>query len=548
MLHQIAAEGVRHIFGVGGANIEDLYDAIDCNRNIIGIVAKHEFSAVTMADGYARVGAGFGVVAATSGGGCLNLISGLGEAYASRIPVLALVGQPSSETAGTGAFQDGSGRNGSLDIEAIFRPVSVFCRCITEAADAMDALHAAIAAARQGGPAVLLLPKNVQQARFVSSKSSVVQISSVCTEAAASRMKLDNCARLLAGAASRIVIIAGDEVARRDARAQLAQLATALNACIAVTPDAKDVVDPAAPSLLGVAGIMGHPSVAAALSDAALCLLVGTRLPMVARGGLKRLLRDMPILSIGSEPPFVPSTHWATSDLRTWLTELIDALPPQPKTAHPAIAPLPRCTLPVPDHQGRGLRYADAVGVIDRMTPAGADIFVDAGNTGAASIHHLPVRKDGRFVAALGMGGMGYSFGAAIGSAFARGRRTIVVAGDGAFYMHGMEIHTAIEHHLPITFIVFDNSAHAMCVTREKIYYDAQYSFNRFHPAQLGNGMGAMFPRLPAFTATNVEELSHALAESVVGDGPSFVAVCCDSAELPPFAPFLEPFISSGRH
>ena len=48
---------------------------------------------------------------------------------------------------------------------------------------------------------------------------------------------------------------------------------------------------------------------------------------------------------------------------------------------------------------------------------------------------------------------------------------TVVVAGDGAFYMHGMEVHTAIEYGLPITFVVLDNSAHAMCVTREQLFY-----------------------------------------------------------------------------
>ena len=58
--------------------------------------------------------------------------------------------------------------------------------------------------------------------------------------------------------------------------------------------------------------------------------------------------------------------------------------------------------------------------VLDGVLPDGADIVVDAGNTGAAAVHYLPVRRDGRFVVALGMGGMGYSFGAGIGMAFGR--------------------------------------------------------------------------------------------------------------------------------
>src|SRR4051794_11155561 len=93
IVEHLAASGVAHIFGVDGANIEDLYDAAYFSSDVTAVLAKHEFSAATMADGYSRSGAGLGVVAATSGGGALNVVPGLGEAYASRVPVLALIGQ-----------------------------------------------------------------------------------------------------------------------------------------------------------------------------------------------------------------------------------------------------------------------------------------------------------------------------------------------------------------------------------------------------------------------------------------------------------------------
>src|SRR6201995_3056336 len=93
IVEHLAGIGVTHIFGVDGANIEDLYDAAYFRSDITAVLAKHEFSAATMADGHSRGGAGLGVVAATSGGGALNLVAGLGEAYASRVPVLALIGQ-----------------------------------------------------------------------------------------------------------------------------------------------------------------------------------------------------------------------------------------------------------------------------------------------------------------------------------------------------------------------------------------------------------------------------------------------------------------------
>src|ERR1700744_1421510 len=145
----LAGIGVDYIFGVDGANIEDLYDAAYFRSDITAVLAKHEFSAATMADGYSRSGAGLGVVAATSGGGALNLIPGLGESFTSRIPVLALVGQPATTMDGRGSFQDTSGRNGSLDAEALFAQVAVFCERLLSADDIVSAPPAAIAAAQK---------------------------------------------------------------------------------------------------------------------------------------------------------------------------------------------------------------------------------------------------------------------------------------------------------------------------------------------------------------------------------------------------------------
>src|ERR1700740_2292513 len=164
IVDRLASLGVDHIFGVDGANIEDLYDAAHFRADITAVLAKHEFSAATMADGYSRSGAGLGVVAATSGGGALNLIPGLGASLASGWPVLALVGQPATTMDGRGSFQDTSGRNGSLNADALFSAVSVFCRRVVTPSDIVSALPSAIAAARTGGPAVLLLPKDIQQA------------------------------------------------------------------------------------------------------------------------------------------------------------------------------------------------------------------------------------------------------------------------------------------------------------------------------------------------------------------------------------------------
>ncbi|MEX3770708.1 thiamine pyrophosphate-dependent enzyme, partial [Mycolicibacterium fortuitum] len=199
-----------------------------------------------------------------------------------------------------------------------------------------------------------------------------------------------------------------------------------------------------------------------------------------------------------------------------------------------------------PAHHGPGIRYRDAMAVLDSALSDGTDIVVDAGNVGASAIHYLPARRDGRFIVALGMGGMGYSFGAGIGMTFHRAasgtaRRTVVIAGDGSFFMHGMEIHTAMQYGLPITFVLFDNHAHAMCVTREQLFYEDRYSYNRFGPSRLGAGLAAMFPGLPGYDVTETRQLPQALGMALDTEGPSVLSIECSADEIPPFAAFLAP-------
>jgi acetolactate synthase-1/2/3 large subunit len=527
---------------VDGANIEDLYDAAFFRQDITAVLAKHEFSAAAMADGYSRSGAGLGVVAATSGGGCLNTVPGLGESLASRVPVLALIGQAPTTLDGRGAFQDTSGRNGALDAEALFSAVSVFCRRVTAPEDIVSALPAAIAAARTGGPAVLLLPKNIQQ----STLNPAVRVNVNANGSTHLEVQFGDpgeIAQALRQADGPITIIAGEQVARDDARAELEQLRATLRARVACVPDAKDVAGIpgfGSSSALGVTGVMGHPGVVDAVRGSAVCLLVGTRLTVTARTGLDDALAAVRTLSIGSAEPYLPCTHVRSGDLRSSLAQLACALTGSGRPRGLRVPDLVSHTeLRPPPFQGPGVRYRDAMAAIDEALPEGVDIVVDAGNTGAAAIHHLPARRGGRFVVALGMGGMGYSFGAGIGMAFARGRRTVVIAGDGSFFMHGLELHTAIQHQLPVTLLLFNNNAHAMCVTREQLFYDDMYSYNRFAPSNLGAGLAAMFPGLPSVDITEVDALPEAMRGALDLDGPSVVSVVCSADEIPPFAPFL---------
>jgi acetolactate synthase I/II/III large subunit len=530
--------GVRHVFGVGGANIEDMFAAVQRRRpELRAVLSKHEHAAGTAADAYARLSGGIGVVLATSGGGAMNLVHSIAEARASRVPLLAIVGEPPTDVQGVGAFQDTSGRGGAIDAAALFGSVSVWCRRVERAADVprllAEATNAALGA--QPGPAVLLVAKDRQRSEL-SVTGNVGDVVGPPPPRSPNPATLQKVAALLRSGA--VMIVAGDEVARAGAQPELAAVAELLDAEVAVAPDARDAFDNYSPRFLGPSGAMGTSSVARSLASAAVCLVVGTRLPLLARQGLEALLAEKPLVSLGRERPFVTSAAGqhvegdllpALRALRAELGELTFARVPAETRNEP-----PRALAAVTDK----LNARSALAAVERALPVSGVAIVDAGNTGATAVHHLRVPRGCRWLIAMGMAGMGYSFGAAIGAAFATGKRCTVLAGDGAFFMNGLDVHTAVEHQLPITYVIFDNSAHGMCLVRERLLLGENAGYNSFRRSRIGAGLSAMFPGLAAYDCQSPQQLEQALAQAAHGRGPSLISVELEDVEIPPFAVF----------
>lgn len=530
--------GVRHVFGVGGANIEDLFAAVQRRRpELRAILCKHEHGAGTAADAYARVSRGLGVVMATSGGGTLNLVHSLAEARASRVPVLALVGEPPTELQGRGAFQDTSGIGGGVDAARVLSSVAKYCARAGASDDVPRLLEEAVSAAltEPPGPAVLLLAKDRQTAAL-----GVVPRRPVIPPLVAPDVDFGAVEGLLDG--KRCVLIAGDEVSRAGLQRELAALSRLLDAPVAVTPDARDAFDNHDVRFLGVAGGMGHGAVVEALASAELALLVGTRLPLLARQGLEKVLGERAVVWLGREPPFVTARECrGLPGPLAWTLPTFVARLEQSRRHTGSGRPSPGGADARSGARAEGLRgfSSDAIlAAIGRAVPPDSVVVVDAGNTGAAAVHGLDLPAGGGWLLAMGMAGMGWAFGGAIGAALASGRRCFVLAGDGAFFMHGLEIHTAVEQALPITFVIFNNRAHGMCLVRERLLMRGDAGYNAFRASHLGAGLAAMLPGLPASDCTSLAGLEAALAHAASVPGPSVVVVELDGVEIPPFAAF----------
>ena len=102
ILRAVKANGVDTIFGLPGAQIYPLFDAIHRAPDVRAIVSRHEQGAAYMANGYSAATGTPGVFAVVPGPGVLNASAALCTAAAGNLPVLCLTGQVMSEFLGKG--------------------------------------------------------------------------------------------------------------------------------------------------------------------------------------------------------------------------------------------------------------------------------------------------------------------------------------------------------------------------------------------------------------------------------------------------------------
>ena len=156
--------GLGALYGVSGANIEDLHDAVHrLGGSLRSIAARSENGAAFMADAHARIHGSLGLCCATSGGGMMNLAVGVAESRQSGVPVLAVVGQVPTRLEGRGGFQDSSGLGSVVDAEALWGAIAKDVAVLRSGDDLWTVLRRLVASAvndRQG-PSVLLVPKDV---------------------------------------------------------------------------------------------------------------------------------------------------------------------------------------------------------------------------------------------------------------------------------------------------------------------------------------------------------------------------------------------------
>jgi acetolactate synthase I/II/III large subunit len=155
VVRTLEMHGVTHIFGVPGAKIDSVFNAL-VDSKIETVVCRHEQNAAFIAGGIGRMTGKAGIAIATSGPGVSNLTTGLATANSEGDPMVALGGAVATSESLKQIHQ-------TMDAVSILRPVTKFSATVGHPDQVSEVLANAFRAAEAGRPGAsyVNLPKDV---------------------------------------------------------------------------------------------------------------------------------------------------------------------------------------------------------------------------------------------------------------------------------------------------------------------------------------------------------------------------------------------------
>ncbi len=460
--------GIEHIFGIPGAHILPVYDAL-YDTDIEVVLAKHEQGAAFMAAGYTRASGRIGACIATAGPGATNLITGVASAYADKQPMLVITGETSTHIYGKGGLQESSGEGGSIDQESLFRGITRYHKVVERTDYLAQVLNQAtrILLSPNSGPVLLSLPFNLQQEMVDEGILDRVKTERLTHTIHHNSSAMQTLADVLLQA-ERPMVVAGFGCIRAGAGPALARLSEALNIPVASSLKAKGVVDEFSALSLGSLGVTspGH-ALRYLLERADLILVLGAGFnertsyvwdPTLLAG--KRILQidnDSGQLEkvFDADLAFCGDVREALEGIQA-IVDTRGARPPADYDPRPFIAEMKR------DDDG-GILQAPGFQLVEaffreleKAFPRDLMVFDD--NIIYAQGFYR-VSADNHFYPNSGVSSLGHAVPAAIGARFAMDRPAMAILGDGGFQMCCMELMTAVNYGMPLTVVVFNNAS-----------------------------------------------------------------------------------------
>lgn len=524
--------GIDRVFGIPGKPISPMMLDLD-SEGIEFVLTRHEAGAGFAAAGYAMSSRKLGVALGTSGPGGTNLLTAAGQAKAYNLPLLILTGQPSASDSGKALGQDSS--YFGTDLVKMFEPVTLFSARV-ERADLLSMyLRHALERALTGpkGPVHLCIPFDILMSQVEPFALSLpINIPQAISPNAEEAIPLLN-------AAQRPVLFLGKGVNAADAYEEVRILAEHWNIPVITTPGGKGVFPTKHPLCLGNFGLGGTAQARDYLkSGVDLLIAVGTKLSDMTLSGFTADMMPKQVIHFDYDITFIGKTLDVPTlpvlgDAKGNLQRLI-ATAKASSRMYEAAATLESPPPAVPEYNALGeLSAAFAVKALRSALPDDAVVFGDDGSHTFYAIRHFDIVEPGTFHFDDVFGAMGHAIGYAIGAKAARPDRTIVcLTGDGCAMMHGMEISTAVNHRIPVIFVVLNNGR--LDMVDKGMSHNTGRSVGAIYRNPLDTAMFARSLGAEGVCCRTSEEIRAAVADAVKADVPTVIEIMVDPLETPP--------------
>lgn len=535
IVRAVEANGVDTVFGLPGAQIYPLFDALKRSDTIRTITSRHEQGAAYMAMGYAKATGRPGTFSVVPGPGVLNTTAALCTAMGCNTPMMCLTGQIMSEFLGVGR-----GHLHELDDQlATLRTIIKHADRIDDVAETSAQVNDAFRVMQSGRPG----PVSIEMCWDTMARSWDVDIgpgNEGLDNPAVDDDAIAAAADLIADAKN-IMIMCGSGA--QHASGEVQELATMLGAATTAFRSGRGVVSEDAD--VGVSSAAAHRL----WPDTDLLIGIGSRLEM-------QYMRWMEMAEYTREPPvdgakviridvdpkemerFEP-TVGVVADAADGVRALIEAVGKRGFNASDLdrISTAKAETLVAIQEIQPEMAYLD---VIREVLPRDGYFVEELCQAGFASYFGFPIYAPRTYVTPGYQGTLGFGFPTAIGvKAGVPDKAVVSVTGDGGFMFGMPELAAAIQHGIGLVTVLFNNSSFG------NVRRDQQMNFDgRLLGADLEN---PDFMKLAdSFGCDGVrvdspEGLKPALAKAIDNDRPAIIEVTVErGSETSPWK-FIHP-------
>ncbi|MCI0360796.1 MAG: thiamine pyrophosphate-dependent enzyme [Planctomycetaceae bacterium] len=487
LIRRLQDYGIRDVFGIPGDYILTFYGLLEKSPlRVVG--CTREDNAGFAADAYARIH-GMGCVVVTYCVGGLSVCNSVAGAYAEKSPVVVISGAPGLGERVNNPLLHHKVRDFHTQIEVFEK----LCIAGTELEDPVVAFReidrVLDAAARFKRPVYIELPRDmVEVVPHIAHAFHAAQTEAdpqVLAEAA------DEASALLAKA-QRPIIIAGVEIHRFGLQEKVLSLAEKHGLPIAATILGKSVVPEKHPLYIGLyEGAMGHAEVTRFVEESDCVLLLGAFMTDLNLGIFTAQLDPANCIYVTSEQLRIRHHHYHQVPLGDFLDQLRQREVRVARREIPAeLRPHKHAFQLDPSAK---LSIRRLIARVDEQIDANTIVIADIGDALFAA-SELTIHEQTDFLSPAYYTSMGFSVPAALGALTARpDARVLVICGDGAFQMTGMELSTIVRHGYAPIVIVLDNHGYGT----ERFLHPGNWQFNEIHPwkyhqlpALLGGGTG----------------------------------------------------------